>query len=226
MSPLDRPIWSALSASQSEFAVGGELARRYAPDIGPLASTRDDETASLAALAELVASGGPLILLQADPITLPGGVKIETAAAGVQMIAEELAPAPRDARIERLTREDWPAMLALAKLTKPGPFEIGTPKLGEFWGIKESGVLLAMAGERMRFEGHAEVSGVCSHPEARGRGYARALSAFVASRIVGRGERPFLHAYASNTPAIRLYESLGFRVRSAMHVAVITARPE
>jgi len=224
MSPLDRPIWSALSTSQSEFAVGGELARRYAPDIGPLASARDDGASSLAALAEL-AAGGPLILLQADPIALPDGVTIETAAAGVQMIAEHLAPAPRDARIERLTREDWPAMLALAKLTKPGPFEIGTPKLGDFWGIKEGGALLAMAGERMRLAGHAEVSGVCSHPEARGRGYARALSAFVASRIVLRGERPFLHAYASNTPAIRLYESLGFRVRSPMHVAVIAARP-
>lgn len=36
------------------------------------------------------------------------------------------------------------------------------------------------------------------------------LSAFVGSRIVGRGEIPFLHAYADNAAAIRLYEELGF----------------
>jgi ribosomal protein S18 acetylase RimI-like enzyme len=38
--------------------------------------------------------------------------------------------------------------------------------------------------------------------------------------------RPAWDAYASNAPAIRLYEALGFRLRRAMHVAVIErARP-
>ena len=50
---------------------------------------------------------------------------------------------------------------------------------------------------------------------------ARELSALVATRIVERGETPYLHAYASNAPAIQLYESLGFKLRCAMHVAVI-----
>lgn len=80
---------------------------------------------------------------------------------------------------------------------------------------------MAMAGERMKPDGFTEISGVCSHPDARGQGLARLLSMYVAGRILERGEVPFLHAYATNTAAIRLYETIGFTLRSAMHVAVL-----
>lgn len=36
-----------------------------------------------------------------------------------------------------------------------------------------------------------------------------------------RGEIPYLHAYASNVAAIGLYESIGFRLRSMMNMAVL-----
>jgi predicted GNAT family acetyltransferase len=220
--PLDRPVWNSLSTRHARFAVGGDRARRFAPDIGPFGCARDDEDASLAELAELVPTDGTLLLLQADPIVLPPGTVDRTAAPGVQMIATQLAAtAATPEPIERLTDADVPAMVALATLTKPGPFAVRTPALGEFWGIKDRGVLVAMAGERMKHDGFTEVSGVCTHPGARGRGLARALSAHVAARIVERGETPYLHAYASNTAAIQLYESLGFRLRCAMHVAAI-----
>ena len=77
-----------------------------------------------------------------------------------------------------------------------------------------------MAGERMKQPGWTEVSGVCTHPDARGKGYARLLSQFVAGRIAAHGETPYLHAYATNASAIRLYEQLGFELRTAMKVAV------
>ena len=67
-----------------------------------------------------------------------------------------------------------------------------------------------MAGERLRPEGFTEVSEVCTHPDARGRGYARKLSAWVAHKIAARGETPFLHSLTTNTNALRLYQSLGF----------------
>jgi predicted GNAT family acetyltransferase len=223
---LDRPVWNALATRQTEFAVGGDRARRFAPDIGPLSSARDDEPASLAALAELVPPDGTLLLLQGDPIVLPPSLVATTTAPGVQMVHEQLVDVPADPRIEPLTASDWPAMLALATLTKPGPFAARTPALGEFVGIKEGGVLIAMAGERMRHAGFTEVSGVCTHPDARGRGLARVLSACVTRRIVERGETPYLHAYATNAPAIGLYETLGFRLRRQMNVAVIRGGAE
>jgi predicted GNAT family acetyltransferase len=221
---LDRPVWNALATRHAGFAIGGARARRFAPDIGPLAGARDDEPQSLAELAELVPRDGTLVLLQADPVALPPGIVAASTAAGVQMVAHELTRAAAlatEVGIERLSEEDMPAMLELATLTRPGPFAARTPVLGEFWGIKESGVLIAMAGERMRHEGFTEVSGVCAHPRVRGRGLARALSAHVAARILQRGETPYLHAYATNEPAIRLYETLGFRLRRDMHVVAI-----
>src|SRR5579885_1812216 len=111
-------------------------------------------------------------------------------------------------------------MLALATLTEPGPFLTRTHTMGSFLGIRIGGRLAAMAGERLRFPGHTEVSGVCTHPDFRGRGLARRLSMRVAARIESRGEQAFLHAWSANRPAISLYESLGFEIRAELGVKV------
>jgi predicted GNAT family acetyltransferase len=221
MTILDRPVWSSLATRHAAFAIGQDRARRFAPDIGPLAGARDDEVESLAALAELVPTDGTLLLLQADPIVLPQTLVTTMTALGAQMVLGELTHVTADPRIEPLTVDDTPAMLALATLTKPGPFAARTYMLGDFVGIKQHGVLVAMAGERLKQDGYTEVSGVCTHPDARGRGFARSLSAHVARNIVERGETPYLHAFATNTAAIQLYESLGFKQRCEMNVAAI-----
>ena len=120
-----------------------------------------------------------------------------------------------------LTDVDAPEMLALAGLTEPGPFLSRTHTMGAYIGIRIAGRLAAMAGERFRFPGYREVSGVCTHPDFRGRGLARRLSAAVAAAIEARGERPLLHAWRTNHPAIALYESLGFEIREEVNVAVL-----
>jgi predicted GNAT family acetyltransferase len=218
---LDRPVWNTLATRHARFAIGGDRARRFAADVGPLAGARDDEPESLRELAELVPIDGTLLLLQADPVALPASLAAVTTATGVQMVLDRLADVPADARIVPLTADDVADMLELATLTRPGPFGPRAPALGEFFGVKERGRLIAMAGERMKQAGFTEVSGVCTHPDARGRGLARLLSAHVARRILARGETPYLAAYATNTPAIRLYESLGFRARCEVHVVVV-----
>lgn len=70
-----------------------------------------------------------------------------------------------------------------------------------------------MAGERLHPPGWTEISGVCTDESVRGQGLASRLVLAVAHGIRERGETPFLHASASNTGAVRLYESLGFRLR-------------
>jgi ribosomal protein S18 acetylase RimI-like enzyme len=220
---LDRPVWSALTTRHAALAEGGDLARRYDPSIVPFAAARDDSGESLAALAALAGPGESLLLLQADAIALPRGFVTVTAAAGVQMVLRHPPPKAADARIERLTDADAADMLALARLTRPGPFSLRAQALGAFWGVRENGRLVAMAGERMKQEGVTEISGVCTHPDFTGRGLARLLSVFVAHRVLERGETPYLHAYATNTAAIGLYESIGFALRSMMNVAVVKA---
>jgi ribosomal protein S18 acetylase RimI-like enzyme len=218
---LDRPVWSSLATVHAAFAIGDDRARRFAPDIGPLAGARDDEPDSLAALGALVPIDGSLLVLQVDPIVLPPATVVTTNAPGVQLVLDRLVDVAPDDRIVPLGDDDRAAMLELATLTKPGPFAARTSVLGEFVGVKEGGQLIAMAGERMKQPGFSEVSGVCTHPTARGRGLARSLSAHVARRILARGEVPYLHAYAANAAAIALYESLGFRLRTGVQVNAI-----
>lgn len=221
MHPLDRPIWSALSTAHAGLSRGGPLAKRYVPDVNVFASTADESPAALAALEELVAPGEQVYLLQVPAIAIPPGLTAVKRAIGVQMVARRGMPeVPRDDMLV-LGEADAPEMLALAQLTEPGPFRLRTRVMGEFIGIRINGRLAAMAGERFRCPGYTEVSGVCTHPDFRGRGLARRLSSVVAAKIQARGETPFLHSWKTNGPAIALYESLGFVLRTEMDVVVL-----
>src|SRR3546814_11214033 len=104
-------------------------------------------------------------------------------------------------------------MAALADQAKPGPWGPATHRYGPFFGIREEGRLLAMAGQRILVPGMAEVSGVATWSNCRGRGLARALIGPVMREMVARGETPFLHSYAANAGAIGPSESVGLRIR-------------
>lgn len=209
--PLLRPIWNALSGPQAAYALGDALARRFRPNIGPLAAARDASPEALAALARLVPAEGVLVTLQADAYAPPPGTVAEMQRLAVQMIAPD---APTDAlpdpELQPLGAADAADMLALARLTEPGPFAEQTGSLGQFWGVRIDGCLAAMAGERMQMPGFAEISGVCAHPDFRGRGLARRVTRRVMAQIAQRGALPFLHSYADNPDALGLYRRLGF----------------
>ena len=189
--------------------------------MSPFAAARDADTGSLTALGALIPADDAIVLLEAGPIALPPESLVEKQAIGVQMVAARLAPVQAGTHVQPLGDADAAEMLALAALTEPGPFLPNTHRFGGFVGIRAEGRLAAMAGERLKPDGFTEVSGVCTHPDFRGRGYAALLSGIVANRIAARGETPFLHAYADNDGAIRLYRSLGFVVRSEVSVMVV-----
>ncbi|TGP24418.1 MULTISPECIES: GNAT family N-acetyltransferase [unclassified Mesorhizobium] len=218
---LDRPIWSALATRHQALAEGDNFARRYRPSIVPFAATAADDAESLLALGKLLPPLESAILVQTDPIALPAALAAVSTASLVQMVAERPVQAVSDQGVQPLTRDDAAEMLALASLTKPGPFTLEALSLGEFWGVKIDGRLAAMAGERMKQPGYSELSGVCTHPDFRGGGLARLLSLIVANRIMARGEVPYLHAYDNNALAIGLYESIGFRLRTTLNMAVV-----
>jgi len=170
--------------------------------------------------AALIPSGAAFVTV-AKAAAVPPGTTVEKAAPLIQMHAVDLAAAEQSDEVIALGEKDAPEMLELATLTRPGPFLANTHKLGRFIGLRKGGRLAAMAGERLHVDGYREVSAVCTHPDFRGRGYAGLLSRIVANRIKSEGETPFLHAYADNTPAIRLYESLGFRIERELVVQML-----
>jgi predicted GNAT family acetyltransferase len=224
--PLDRPLWNALTGRLASVALGDERAVRIDPEVGVFAAAAAVSPESVAALTRLCRAhpGAGLVEREDGPMAgvLPNGVEVVSQSACVQMICESLTPAPDDGlEIVTLGDEDAAEMLALATLTKPGPFRSRTHRLGGFIGVRRAGRLAAMAGRRLRVEGHTELSGVCTHPDFRGHGLATALSRRVVASILAEGETAFLHAYAAHDATIALYESLGFRTRARVIYTVL-----
>ncbi|WP_296176155.1 GNAT family N-acetyltransferase [uncultured Brevundimonas sp.] len=225
--PLDRAVFNALTTRLSRLTTSdsGALAARLDPEVGVFLAAADDSAASREALGVLARRypGAGLVEREDGPMAgvLPEGVPVAAQVALVQMTATALTPVGSDAArldgvIEELGEADAPAMLALATLTKPGPFRSRTRELGPFVGIKRDGQLVAMAGRRLRVDGFTELSGVCTHPDHRGMGYAAALSRVVVGEILATGETAFLHAFADHETTIAFYRGLGFQTRARM----------
>jgi ribosomal protein S18 acetylase RimI-like enzyme len=210
--PLDNPAYASLTGPHAHFAERKGRALRYPVDVSPFValplSPDDQDWADIAALA----GPGALIPLAGVDGQPPDGWEIVARGAGVQLVDDGVIARPDDEAL-RLTARDVPEMLALVELTKPGPFLPRTIELGTYLGIRRGGRLVAMAGERLHPPGWTEISAVCTAADYRSRGLSTRLVHAVAHGIRQRGETPFLHAAASNTNAIRLYQSLGFRLR-------------
>jgi ribosomal protein S18 acetylase RimI-like enzyme len=220
---LDNPVWHALSPEQSALAQGNGLAKRFPLDVAPFGGLIDQSAAAYDALEKILPGAVTALALDAEPVLPPDWEMVQSGEM-YQMICE--APAHLDERqiFSELTKADVPEMLALTKLTEPGPFLPRTIELGAYLGGHDAGSLVAMAGERLHLTGFTEISAVCTHPQYRGRGYGNALLSALISRIVRRGEIPFLHVRTGNVTAVGLYEKLGFRVRAQLHLAVIRYR--
>ncbi|GAA2640540.1 MULTISPECIES: GNAT family N-acetyltransferase [Streptomyces] len=210
---LDNPVWAALTGPHRGFAEFGPagLAARYVLDASPFSALADPGDPR--AWADLAALAGPgEEVWVTGLLTPPPGWETLATIPGVQLDGREVRAGAAPEAVP-LGPADVPEMLELVELTRPGPFLDRTVELGTYLGIRHEGRLVAMAGERMRPEGWSEISAVCTRPDHRGRGLADRLIRAVAAEIRGRGDRPFLHAAASNTGAVRLYGSMGFTLR-------------
>lgn len=227
MTLLDNPIWNALNTRHAHLALGDERARRYPAEIGPLAGIADETPECYAALHNLLAAPSDVVALflphPAEPVA---GWNLIRTGPLYQMVREQRSTldcaVPQNLDLRKLDATNAPAMVELAELTEPGPFRLRTLELGTFYGVFEGERLLAMSGKRMHLPGCVEVSGVCTHPDARGRGYARLLMSLVIEEIERAGDTAFLHVLTEN-PAVRLYESLGFRIQRTFHFAALGA---
>ncbi|MFD6139270.1 GNAT family N-acetyltransferase, partial [Promicromonospora sp. NPDC060271] len=210
---LDNPAWSALVGAHAHLAEGNDLARRYPADVSPFAAVRTwDDPGVWAAVIELVGydaefPGPP------ESVALPDGWVRGEPFQGVQLVETERLHGRSDDEAVLLGAADVPEMLDLVARAQPGPFLPRTHLLGRYVGIRRDGRLAAMAGERLRPAGWTEISAVATDERYRGQGLATRLVLDVVQHIHERGARAMLHAAASNTHAIGLYEHLGFALR-------------
>ena len=216
-------IWRCMNGSQRHLTAGDHRARRYLKGFSPIVAFADPERPDFAALAAICEPGERFYCSEwSGPV--PAGWTLERDARMLAMVWTGRTTPAEDPSLDarRLGADDVPQMCALAALTRPGPFDTRTIEFGEYFGVFDGDRLLAMAGERMQDRHLREVSGICTHPDAQGRGLARRLTELVVRRELARGETPFLHVVSSNARAIALYERLGFTTARDVPVRIVS----
>ena len=225
MTVLDNPAWSALTTHQAHLALGGDLARRYPPQLAPIAALGRRDRAALDELVTLVSEGDSVSLpatLESVAPLLPPQLTVTLEKRLVQMVCESRVDGPAaGVELIALSESDIPDMLALTALTHPGPFRSQTYTLGTYLGIRIDGRLAAMGGQRMHVPGYREISAICTHPDFQGRGYARAIVGRLVAETFDRGLIPFLHVEEGNQRAQGVYRDFGFVERTRLPLLVV-----
>jgi GNAT superfamily N-acetyltransferase len=231
MPPQDDPfanaIWHALHTTHQHLALTHNLALKYPADIAPFACLAENTTAALLDLHTLLAPdettyilGGPL----GDPPPPIDTLLYRGATLCLQMAFPKQTPIPAidpTLPISPLTCADAPAMVALTDAAFPGFFRSRTCVMGSYFGIwnpSHPGQLIAMAGERLVLHPTREISGICTHPDHRGQGYAAALTAHVLHHQRSLHARSVLHVVSTNHAAISIYHRLGFQTLREVHL--------
>jgi ribosomal protein S18 acetylase RimI-like enzyme len=216
-------IWRCMDGSQRHLTAGTDRARRYVKGFSPIIAFADPERPDFAAL-ETVCDPGERFYCSEWSGAVPDGWTLERDARMLVMAWTGGAAPGEDSSLDArpLRAAHVPQMCALAELTKPGPFDTRTIEFGDYFGVFEGERLVAMAGERMQDGPRREVSGICTHPDAQGRGLARRLTELVVRRELDRGQTPFLHVVSTNARAIALYQRIGFAIAREVAVRIVT----
>lgn len=223
-SVLDDPAWNALITDHAALGQRNGAAARYRAEMSPIGGLARYDAGAFAELRPLVGPEEAVGLVSASQYEVPADWELLQAVPAFQMVCEAALPMPDVAPVQ-LTAADAEEALELATATEPGPFRAGTIGMGRYFGLRsEDGRLMAMTGERMRLGNLTEVSAVCTWPEFRGRGLAKALVSHVSGIIAAEGRVPFLHVKTENAGAIALYEKLGFAVRRQLTFTVVRPR--
>jgi len=222
---LDNTIWNAIITGNRDIATVSGNVGYYHPAIAPFAGVREWNNANLEKLHELLPANRRVAVSCEERIKLDGTKwKVLQQMDCCQMVYETRVASfitQASSLILPLGMEHVSQMLELTALTKPGPFLKKTILFANYFGIFVEGRLAAMTGQRMHPVPYMEVSAVCTHPDFRGKGYAKALMLHVMKIILDNSFTPFLHVLTNNASAIQLYESIGFRIRKKLFIDVI-----
>lgn len=218
---LNNPFWNALISGSSNLSNGNDVVKYFAKDISPFVGLKENSIQNLQLLHDVV-SHDPIVFMTTQKMRFPIEWKVLQCIEGFQMIYSkpELFEEVK-MEIVPLEKKDVPQMLALTKLTNPGPFAEKTIKFGHYLGIFDQEKLVAMAGQRLHVFEYAEISAVCTHPDYLGKGYAKQLLKHQINRIKAASEVPFLHVRSDNKRAIQVYQSLGFQTRTQVFFYVL-----
>ena len=155
-------------------------------------------------------SGDLSRILSADYVVRPYGLHYKMAL----MNPDRLAGSEGGAAA-RLTDADPGELEALYKVSYPeAAFEPSMLEIGPYYGVRVSGQLVSVAGVHIYSPQYhvAALGNVATHPDHRGKGYARMAVRCLCGDMLRQVEHVGLNVKASNASAIRCYGALGFSV--------------
>jgi len=217
--PLDNPVWASLTSRHSAIVRRNGHAARYPADVAPFVAVDTTSEDAAAQAADLIEPDELVCFVGLAP-RLSSDWKIEQSVPIAQMTCRSRLEVIDGPDVGKLSGAHVADMLALTALVYPHYFRPRTIEMGGYIGIYDGTVLAAMAGRRMHFDGHQEISAVCTHPDYLGRGYARRLIALLTNEILEAGELPFLHFSHDNLRAKALYEQIGYAYRTDIPLLV------
>lgn len=124
---------------------------------------------------------------------------------------------PRTAVEDRIVTLDDAAdaaeLIRLNDLGNPtAESEPGTGITERWTGIRDADAIVSAAALHRSDTGHGLLAGIVTHPQHRGRGYGRAVTASLTRDLVTADGVAVLGMYSDNDTARALYDSLGYRV--------------
>ena len=222
---LDNMIWNAITTGNNDIAVINGDVGCYLPDIAPFAGMKVFNDANLKKLYEFIPANRSVAISSLYKMNHDESKwKLLQPMDITQMVYEHSVntfTTKNSPLVVPLSDEHIPQMIELTSLTRPGPFLQQTIRFKNYFGIFIEGRLAAMTGQRMHPRPYMEVSAVCTHPDFRGIGYAKALMLHVMKIILDNSFTPFLHVLSNNINAIELYKTIGFRTRKQIFVDLI-----
>jgi ribosomal protein S18 acetylase RimI-like enzyme len=206
------PVWHALQTRHRHFAISSGEACRYPADVAPFAAVATPSESALQSLYSLLAPGEYVWLIGESYPSVPKLSCVGNLECLQMVLPEDVTPPSPAHAIVPLSSTNAPEMVALTDLAFPGFFRSRTCEMGSYYGVRSNGELIAMGGERITLDGYPEISGVCTHPAHRGKGYAANLIWHLVRNHRREALVSWLHVSAENHHAIELYLRLGFTV--------------
>ena len=222
-SVLDNVAWHALSGPHLKFSIGSSTAKRYAKGFSPIVAYESYDRPDFAALQGQCDAGEHLYCSGWTGPAVNGWDVLADTSAYLMIWEKELPELNLELSIQTLRQKDLSQVLDLAALTHLDPFGPRALELGTFLGIFSGDRLVAMGGERMFADSFREISSVATHPEYRGRGYARGLMLALMRNQMLSKEIPFLHVMSENSHAYAIYQRMGFSTHKEISVRVISS---
>lgn len=218
------PAWHALQTVHRDLAISAGDACRYPAEVTPYAAVSAPTGKALRDLYGLLESGDAVWLV-GGPYPLLEELEVVDTLVCLQMALPDHVPLePPSPDLVPLAGANAAEMVALTDLAFPGFFRPQTHRMGRYYGIRHAGELIAMAGERLQLPGYPEISGVCTHPEHRGKGLAAGLIRQLMLDHRRDGLTSWLHVAGTNQRAIDLYLRLGFVIAREAPFTQVTRR--